>query len=133
MDAVRYVSLPCQLAHTNKLVGDACRLTFDLGLHQDASDLSEKTLSTIDIEARQMTFWGCFNLDRYFTMLSDYSEIILLTSHRLWSLYLGRPAFIKLSDISIRRPSPDSRTWDLRLMAAWVGLLDIAGRIADRL
>lgn len=114
--------------------GDACRLTFDLGLHQDASNLSETTLTPLDIEARQMAFWGCFNLDRYVGIVrKTHHRQSSNRPRRLWSLYLGRPAFIKLSDISIRRPAPDSRTWDLRLMSAWVGLLDIAGRIADRL
>jgi hypothetical protein len=56
-------SMPFSLANT--CLGNACRLVFDLGLHQDASYISETTLSAIDIEARQMAFWGCFNLDRY--------------------------------------------------------------------
>ena len=52
---------------------------------------------------------------------------------RLWALYLGRPPTIKLADVSIRRPDRDARTWDLRIFAAWVQLLDIAGQIGDKL
>ncbi|KAK5172164.1 uncharacterized protein LTR77_003802 [Saxophila tyrrhenica] len=97
------------------LSGNACRLVFDLGLHQDWTYLSATKLSGVDIELRQIVFWGCFNLDR------------------LWALYLGRPPFIKLIDVSIRRPEWSARTWDLRIFAAWVHLLDTAGQIADKL
>jgi hypothetical protein len=45
-------------------VGNACRLVFDLGLHQDWTYLSATKLSPVDIEVRQIVFWGCFNLDR---------------------------------------------------------------------
>lgn len=44
--------------------GNACRLVFDLGLHQDWSNLATPRLSQMDIEARQVVFWGCFGLDR---------------------------------------------------------------------
>ncbi|KAK3720891.1 hypothetical protein LTR37_003554 [Vermiconidia calcicola] len=97
------------------LSGNACRLVFDLGLHQDWTYLSTMKLSPIDVEVRQVIFWGCFNLDR------------------LWALYLGRPPFIKLIDVSIRRPDMRAPTWDMRIFAAWVHLLDIAGQIADKL
>jgi hypothetical protein len=53
--------------HNNltKLTGDACRLAFDLGLHRDCSALeSPNDLSQIDLEARSITFWGCFIFDR---------------------------------------------------------------------
>ena len=97
------------------LSGNACRLVFDLGLHQDWTYLPATRLSAIDVEVRQVVFWGCFGLDR------------------LWALYLGRPPFIKLTDVSTRKPDLNSRTWELRVSAAWVRLLDIAGQIGDRL
>ena len=104
---------------------------FDLGLHQDWAYISTK-LSHIDVEVRQVVFWGCFNLDRYVGCTQTLC-CKSLPVHRLWALYLGRPPFIKLTDVSIRRPDRDARTWDLRILAAWVELLDIAGQIGDKL
>lgn len=56
-----------------------------------------------------------------------------LTCSRLWALYLGRPPTIKLTDVSVRRPDRNARSWDLRIFAAWVHLIDIAGQIGDKL
>lgn len=53
------------LIHLLKRAGNACRLAFDLGLHHDWSSLSASTLSALDMEARQVVFWGCFAFDRY--------------------------------------------------------------------
>ena len=53
--------------------------------------------------------------------------------HRLWSLYLGRPGYIKLADVSIRLPERNGTSWDLTMFAAWVELLDLAGQISDKL
>jgi len=47
-------------------IGNACRLAFDLGLHQDWTYLSASKLSPMDLEVRQVVFWGCFGFDRYF-------------------------------------------------------------------
>ncbi|KAK4995811.1 hypothetical protein LTR66_004440 [Elasticomyces elasticus] len=96
--------------------GNACRLAFDLGLHQDWTQLSASSkFSPMDLEARQVVFWGCYAFDR------------------LWALYLGRPPSIKLHDVSIRRPDRNAPQWDLRIFAAWVELLDLAGQISDKL
>lgn len=46
------------------MIGDACRLAFDLGLHRDCSGLSSPSMNQMDLEVRQVVFWGCFVLDR---------------------------------------------------------------------
>ena len=67
--------------------GDACRLAFDLGLHRDCSQLqAPEELTQADLEARSVTFWGCFVFDR------------------LWAMYLGRPNCINLAEVTVRRP-----------------------------
>lgn len=52
---------------------------------------------------------------------------------RLWGLYIGRPPVINLSDVSISRPDPNGHSWDTKVLAAWVELLDLAGQISERL
>ncbi len=52
---------------------------------------------------------------------------------RLWGLYVGRPPAINLSDVSISRPNPNGHSWDTKMLAAWVELLDLAGQISERL
>ena len=69
----------------------------------------------MDIEVRQVVFWGTFAFDR------------------LWAVYLGRPPTIKLDDVSISRPSRNASCWDLEMFSAWVGVLEIAGEICDKL
>lgn len=66
---------------------------FDLGLHQDASYLSETTLSSIDIEARQMAFWGCFNLDR--CSMCSACNLSQLTNSKALELVLGATGIYK--------------------------------------
>ncbi|KAI9811856.1 MAG: hypothetical protein M1827_005207 [Pycnora praestabilis] len=97
--------------------GHAIRLIFDLGLHRDCSQLDSANLTQTDLEVRQVVFWGCFGFDR------------------LWALYLGRPHFIKLDDITVPRPGSDKNvhSWEMRMSAAWTGLLDIVGQTCDAL
>ncbi|OAL32910.1 hypothetical protein AYO20_07701 [Fonsecaea nubica] len=95
--------------------GNACRLVFDLGLHKDFLLLRSAGLSQRDLDARQVAFWGCFMLDR------------------LWAVYLGRPHAIKLDDVTMPRPSQDSPSWNMKILSAWVDLLDIQGHVAARL
>jgi len=45
--------------------GRAIRLVYELGLHQDASDLKSMHLSEVDDEVRKIVFWGCFIMDRW--------------------------------------------------------------------
>ncbi|KAI1613487.1 fungal-specific transcription factor domain-containing protein [Exophiala viscosa] len=95
--------------------GNACRLAFDLGLHQEWSHLPNSQLSPIDLEVRRVIFWACFGFDR------------------LWGVYLGRPPVIKLTDVFLKRPDPAVSSWDLKVLAAWVELLDLAGQVSEKL
>lgn len=40
-------------------------MIFELGLHKDDSEFQAYHLSPIDLEVRQVVFWGCFTYDRY--------------------------------------------------------------------
>ncbi|EXJ74618.1 uncharacterized protein A1O5_02915 [Cladophialophora psammophila CBS 110553] len=95
--------------------GNACRLAFDLGLHENWSRIPNTKLSPLDFEVRQVVLWGCVGFDR------------------LWSLYLGRPPVIKLSDVSIERPNRNAPTWDMKMFAAWAELLELSGHISEKL
>ncbi|KAI9878381.1 MAG: hypothetical protein M1830_001051 [Pleopsidium flavum] len=97
--------------------GRAIRLVFELGLHKDASELESTNLSQMDLEVRQVVFWGCFTFDR------------------MWALYLGRPYSIKLDDVSVLRPgcNTEGPSWDMLMSAAWSSLLDIVGHVCDAL
>lgn len=96
--------------------GDACRLVFDLGLHRDCQYLTT-VLSAIDMEVRNLVFWACFSFDV------------------LWSLYLGRPRCIRLTDVSIVQlpMNPTSGEFHLQMAAAWSRLLEIVGYISELL
>ncbi|KIW51610.1 hypothetical protein PV05_10314 [Exophiala xenobiotica] len=54
----------CALGRDTKgwlLTGDACRLAIDLGIHKTTTTTSVN-LSPEDINARQITFWGCVSI-----------------------------------------------------------------------
>jgi hypothetical protein len=74
------------------------RMAADLGLNVDAQPMNEYSrLSDEDIDARRITFWGCFLFDK------------------CWSNYLGRQPQLQLSHITMRKPevfaSEDSELW----------------------
>jgi Fungal specific transcription factor domain len=96
------------------VAGIACSLLFDLGLHQDCSDLV-KTGHLSDIEAtiRRQAFFSC------------------LVNERLWCMYLGRPSLIKMSDFSTRRPKIMDPSFDVQTQAAWVDLSLLSSEISD--
>lgn len=59
----------------------------------------------------------------------------MLTSFRVWSLYLGRPYAIKLEDVTVRAPlyGFDVPSFELLMSDGWVNLLTIVGQISDTL
>lgn len=122
------------LGHCSDVVGRAIRLLFELGLHRDASELESTNLSQMDLEVRQVVFWGCFTFDRYveWWVRSDIRSNLI---GRNWALYLGRPYSIKLNDVSVPRPgcNTDTPSWDMLMSAAWTNLLEIVGHICDAL
>lgn len=50
--------------------GLSFRMAFDLGLNVDASHLGAHNLSDEEIDARRITFWGCYIIDKYVNMFS---------------------------------------------------------------
>ncbi|KAK2795158.1 hypothetical protein FQN52_006084 [Onygenales sp. PD_12] len=93
----------------------ACRLALKLELHRDCSHLN---LPQMDVEARQITFWGCVVFDR------------------LWGLYLGRECFLQLDEtVTIPRPgySQYAAPWNCLLAGAWSSLLELVGLICENL
>ncbi|OAG35033.1 hypothetical protein AYO21_10820 [Fonsecaea monophora] len=97
------------------ITGNACRLAIELGLHFGTNKLSSPSLTDLDIEARQNTFWACIVFDR------------------LWSVYLGRPCCFPLKDLGVRDPaySRMERSWETDMAYAWATLLEILGHISD--
>ena len=98
--------------------GRGSRLIFEPGLHKDDAEFQPYRLSPMDLEVRQVVFWGCFTYDRG------------------WSLYLGRPYAINLDDITISRPSSDknsSTSWEMLILLAWTELFEIVGHICNAL
>lgn len=45
--------------------GLSFRMAFDLGLNVDATNLGAYNLSDDEIDARRITFWGCYLIDKY--------------------------------------------------------------------
>ncbi|PGH28271.1 hypothetical protein AJ80_00162 [Polytolypa hystricis UAMH7299] len=107
----------CAISHDTKgwmYAGGAGRLAYELGLHRNSENF-DTHLSDLDLQVRQIVFWSCFNLDRY------------------WSLYLGRPQFIKLEDIDAKRPdgTRSDISVEVKMSVAWTSLLEIIGLICD--
>ena len=78
--------------------GMSFRMAYDLGLNIDAQPINEMSrLSDEDIDARRVTFWGCFLFDK------------------CWSNYLGRQPQLQISNVTVKKPtvfpSEDSEMW----------------------
>ncbi|RMD43822.1 hypothetical protein DV735_g1326, partial [Chaetothyriales sp. CBS 134920] len=78
--------------------GMSFRMAFDLGLNIDPQPINQSSrLSAEDIDARRITFWGCFLFDK------------------CWSSYLGRQPQIQMANVTVRKPevfpSEDSEMW----------------------
>ncbi|OAL29461.1 hypothetical protein AYO20_09198 [Fonsecaea nubica] len=99
------------------MIGSACRLAIDQGLHLTPSKLGVATLTPLDIEARRTTFWACIVFDR------------------LWALYLGRPCCLSLddTDISLVENLTPEVSWETQMAYAWTSLIQIVGRICNTL
>jgi hypothetical protein len=50
--------------------GMSFRMAYDLGLNVDSSSLGSNKLLPEDIDARRITFWGCFLFDKYVQCLT---------------------------------------------------------------
>lgn len=78
--------------------GMSFRMASDLGLNVDAPPMNDVSrLSAEDIDARRITFWGCFLFDK------------------CWSNYLGRQPQLQLAHTNTKKfdvfPSEDSEMW----------------------
>ncbi|OJD22350.1 hypothetical protein ACJ73_06302 [Blastomyces percursus] len=77
--------------------GMSFRMAYDLGLNVDGTGIASHSLTEEDIDARRMTFWGCFLFDK------------------CWSNYLGRQPQLLCSSISVPKfdvfPDEDAETW----------------------
>ncbi|KAF5004432.1 hypothetical protein FDECE_9070 [Fusarium decemcellulare] len=90
--------------------GIACRLLFDLGLHQDCTQLVKHgILVETDANLRIELFLCAFVYDR------------------LWALYLGRPSCIPLASFQQRRPCVES-TQHPMILTYWT---DLCGYISE--
>ncbi|PGH36637.1 hypothetical protein GX50_00499 [[Emmonsia] crescens] len=97
------------------LANTACRLAIEMGLHRDCSN---ENMPQMDMEARQITFWGCFVFDR------------------LWGLYLGRSFFLTLDEnVTVPRLSGVNSSLPLHTLLAgsWASLLELVGLICENL
>lgn len=69
--------------------GLSFRMAFDLGLNLDSANLGPHSLSDEEIDARRITFWGCYLIDKSVSIALIISNAPL-TLYRCWSNYLGR-------------------------------------------
>lgn len=75
--------------------GMAIRMCVDLGYQLKCDTWIEKNvISAEEAHMRKVTFWGCFLFDR------------------LWSLYMGRPASLRLADVFVARPDEGDARYD---------------------
>ncbi|EEH49518.2 uncharacterized protein PADG_05597 [Paracoccidioides brasiliensis Pb18] len=77
--------------------GMSFRMAYDLGLNVDGTGITSYVLPDEDIDARRITFWGCFLFDK------------------CWSNYLGRQPQLVTTGISVPKfdvfPDEDFEMW----------------------
>ncbi|KMU87954.1 nitrate assimilation regulatory protein nirA [Coccidioides immitis H538.4] len=77
--------------------GMSFRMAYDLGLNVDATGIGSNRLNDQDIDARRITFWGCYLFDK------------------CWSNYLGRQPQLSGAQITVPKvdvfPDEDSEMW----------------------
>ncbi|RPA81159.1 hypothetical protein BJ508DRAFT_414997 [Ascobolus immersus RN42] len=77
--------------------GMCFRMALDMGLHRDVSQAEKGVLGDKDVDARRVTFWGCFLFDK------------------CWSNYLGRMPQIPREIVTVPRyevlPAEDAKSW----------------------
>lgn len=77
--------------------GLSFRMAFDLGLNVDVSTLGAHNLTEEEIDARRITFWGCYLIDK------------------CWSNYLGRQPQLSSSNTNVPKfevfPTEEGAAW----------------------
>jgi Fungal specific transcription factor domain. len=94
--------------------GLSFRMAFDLGLNLDSANLGAHSLSDEEIDARRITFWGCYLIDK-----SVFIALIIsnasLTLYRCWSNYLGRQPQLTSANVNVPKfdvlPQEEIELW----------------------
>ncbi|KAF7167053.1 hypothetical protein CNMCM6106_002603 [Aspergillus hiratsukae] len=77
--------------------GMSFRMAFDLGLNLDSNSLGTRKLADEELDARRITFWGCFLFDK------------------CWSNYLGRQPQLLNSQVCVPKidilPNEEAQLW----------------------
>ncbi|KAL4890218.1 fungal-specific transcription factor domain-containing protein [Aspergillus ambiguus] len=77
--------------------GMSFRMALDLGLNVDSTSLGTRNLDEAEVDARRVTFWGCFLFDK------------------CWSNYLGRQPQLPTANVSVPKidvlPNEDAELW----------------------
>ncbi|EED23248.1 C6 transcription factor (NirA), putative [Talaromyces stipitatus ATCC 10500] len=82
--------------------GMSFRMAYDLGLNFGSTNLGSSKLMEEDIDARRITFWGCYLFDK------------------CWSNYLGRQPQLSLADATV----PKFEVYPAEEAAPWVPYTD---------
>lgn len=96
--------------------GLSLRMAFDLGLNVDVTNLGAYNLSDDEIDARRITFWGCYLIDKYvFPCLLSCWRLYLTDMHRCWSNYLGRQPQLSSTNTNVPKfdvmPREETEPW----------------------
>lgn len=84
--------------------GMAVRMAFTLGLNLDCTDyVSSGVMAREELEARNVTWWGVYVLDKSVFKYSKRKDV--LTFKSLFTLGVGRPSTIRDHDITSKSPS----------------------------
>lgn len=98
-------NLHSSMGHMLTVIGIACRLILDLGLHQDCEGLVRSdAMSEQESIARKRLVYGCYVYEG------------------VWAVFLGRPSSIKASHLHLPHPSTDRPSYQLDLLCAWFDL-----------
>ncbi|PWY84942.1 hypothetical protein BO70DRAFT_231181 [Aspergillus heteromorphus CBS 117.55] len=94
--------------------GMSFRMAFDLGLNFDSTSLGARNLSEDEVDARRITFWGCFLFDKYVIDDPDRRRAEA-NPCRCWSNYLGRQPQLGTSSGSVPMvdilPNEEAELW----------------------
>ncbi|EFE42093.1 C6 transcription factor, putative [Trichophyton verrucosum HKI 0517] len=98
--------------------GMSFRMAYDLGLNVDSAGMGSYNLTAEDIDARRITFWGCFLFDKYVFFKPPVfllHERAYIDICRCWSNYLGRQPQLCGPHITVPKfdvfPKEDSEIW----------------------
>jgi hypothetical protein len=94
--------------------GLSFRMAFDLGLNLDSANLGAHSLSEEEIDARRITFWGCYLIDKLVSIPLIISNSSL-TLYRCWSNYLGRQPQLTSANANVPKfdvlPQEEAELW----------------------